>query len=458
MRIPSTSDLCQAHSNRAYDKMEVISDHIHELMDLYEWIFNLRAYLASLLAGYVTIGTDQTITGKKTFENLKAHVLNIANATEVLNEGYITTGYYNDSDPALIIHFTAYDDDVPYETRLYLVSKPGGNPYFVIPPTNANDNHSAVRLDYLKSILATLNDGSDGLADRISAIENQLANVLPLDGTPTEGSSKGVTSNGIWVAIQNAARGVLDNLPPFPVASTIQKGIMQVGDYLTVDNGVVGVDADALATYIRSQLNIDSSVSGGLLNYSSVELEVTSGSNIYDAEHQHFYPANGSEDGLPVDGSDTTKAYLGSNSGNGNVYLNPKPDTAASSVIGITNVKCTNLSTGASNYYIPLRTVIILTGLDVYLQSNQGGFAKLNTWTVKCWFRNRDYTLTSEDKIEINDQATAFIATRIATGNYPNNSETRVSVQPAGSQSAVPMGAGYYIISDDLYYDTGALS
>ena len=69
MRIPSTSDLCQAHSNRAYDKMEVISDHIHELMDLYEWIFNLRAYLASLLAGYVTIGTDQTITGKKTFEN-----------------------------------------------------------------------------------------------------------------------------------------------------------------------------------------------------------------------------------------------------------------------------------------------------------------------------------------------------------------------------------------------------
>ena len=65
MRIPSTSDLCQAHSNRAYDKMEVISDHIHELMDLYEWIFNLRAYLASLLAGYVTIGTDQTITGMK---------------------------------------------------------------------------------------------------------------------------------------------------------------------------------------------------------------------------------------------------------------------------------------------------------------------------------------------------------------------------------------------------------
>lgn len=464
MRIPSTSDLCQAHSNRAYDKMEVISDHIHELMDLYEWIFNLRAYLASLLAGYVTIGTDQTITGKKTFENLKAHVLNIANATEVLNEGYITTGYYNDSDPALIIHFTAYDDDVPYETRLYLVSQPGGNPYFVIPPTNADDDHSAVRLDYLNSILSTLNDGSDGLADRISALENKMNEIYPFDTEPTDGSTKGVTSGGVFDAIQSAINNIDFPETVFPVATTEQKGIMQVGEYLTVNNGLVGVDADALATYIRSQLNIDSSISGNLLTYSSVELEVTSGANIYDAEHQHFYPANGSEDGLPVDSSDTTKAYLGSNSGNGNVYLNPKPDTAASSVIGVTNVKCTNLSTGSSNYYIPLRTVIILTGLDIYLQSNQGGFAKLNTWTVKCWFRNRDYTLTSEDKIEINDQANALLATRIPTGTYPNpnanehTDDDRVSIRPAGSQSAVVTGAGYYIISDDLYYDTGDLT
>lgn len=263
MRIPSTSDLCQAHSNRAYDKMEVISDHIHELMDLYEWIFNLRAYLASLLAGYVTIGTDQTITGKKTFENLKAHVLNIANATEVLNEGYITTGYYNDSDPALIIHFTAYDDDVPYETRLYLVAQPGGNPYFVIPPTNADDDHSAVRLDYLNSILSTLNDGSDGLADRISALENKMNEIYPFDTEPTDGSTKGVTSGGVFDAIQSAINNIDFPETVLPVASTEQKGIMQVGDYLLVNNGLVSVDWATIKAYIdgaiTAQFNMNAS-------------------------------------------------------------------------------------------------------------------------------------------------------------------------------------------------------
>ena len=254
MRIPSTSDLCQAHSNRAYDKMEVISDHIHELMDLYEWIFNLRAYLASLLAGYVTIGTDQTITGKKTFENLKAHVLNIANATEVLNEGYITTGYYNDSDPALIVHFTAYDDDVPYETRLYLVSQPGGNPYFVIPPTNADDDHSAVRLDYLNSILSTLNDGSSGLADRIAALENKMGEIYPFDSEPTENSTKGVTSGGVFDAIQSAINGIDFPETVLPVATTSQKGIMQVGDYLLVNDGLVSVNWAAIKAYIDAAI------------------------------------------------------------------------------------------------------------------------------------------------------------------------------------------------------------
>ena len=458
MRIPSTSDLCQAHSNRAYDKMEVISDHIHELMDLYEWIFNLRAYLASLLAGYVTIGTDQTITGKKTFENLKAHVLNIANATEVLNEGYITTGYYNDSDPALIVHFTAYDDDVPYETRLYLVSQPGGNPYFVIPPTNADDDNSAVRLDYLKSILATLNDGSEGLADRIAALEDKMDAIYPFDTAPTEGSTKGVTSGGVFDAIQNAIDGIEFPATVFPVASASQKGIMQVGEYLTVDNGVVGVDADALATYIRSQLNIDSSISGGLLTYTHVDLEITRGANFYDSSLQHFFPSDGSESGLPVSTSDTTKAYLGSNEGNGNAYLTPKGDLSSNATIGSTNIKCTNLSTGASNYYIPLRTVIILNEMDVILPSNWGGFEDRRKYILRCWFRNRDYTPSSADLTEINDQANALLANHIAAGTH-DNSEENFSVGHYNPTNSEPYTyGGTYVLQTSDYYDTGALS
>lgn len=407
MRIPSTSDLCQAHSNRAYDKMEVISDHIHEIMDLYEWIFNLRAYLASLLAGYVTIGTDQTITGKKTFENLKAHVLNIANATEVLNEGYITTGYYNDSDPALIIHFTAYDDDVPYETRLYLVSKPGGNPYFVIPPTNANDNHSAVRLDYLNSVLSTLNDGSAGLADRIAALKNKMDTIYPFDSSPTEGSSKGVTSGGVFDAIQTAINGIDFPETVFPVATTEQKGIMQVGDYLTVNDGLVSINVASL----REAL--------GLGGVSSVDTWTSITANVV---------VGGGSDGRASrwDSSipwcnETTASFIKGQIGTTNSFLTPAIGYGFTDPINLTpeglqkgatigeTITCKNTSTNVIVKYVPVRTVGYLSSWDVSMGGTSQGGVRY-TVTICAFYRKNDYTLTAADIAEINAEATEFLS------------------------------------------------
>ena len=432
MRIPSTSDLCQAHSNRAYDKMEVISDHIHELMDLYEWIFNLRAYLASLLAGYVTIGTDQTITGKKTFENLKAHVLNIANATEVLNEGYITTGYYNDSDPALIIHFTAYDDDVPYETRLYLVSQPGGNPYFVIPPTNADDDNSAVRLDYLNSVLSTLNDGSEGLADRIAALENKMDAVYPFDTEPIEGSTKGVTSGGVFDAIQTAINGIdIPEIPEFPIATTEQKGIMQVGDYLTVNNGLVSIDVASL----REAL--------GLGGVSSVDTWTSISANvIVPVATQSGERADRWDSSIPWCG-ETTASFIKGQIGTTNSSLTPAieynfTDTTNLTPEGLhkgatigTTITCKNTSTNVVVKYVPVRTVGYLSTWDVSMGGNSEGGVRY-TVTICAFYRKSDYTLTEADIAEINAEADEFLS------NVPNT-------------PVIPYG---YTVT----YDTGALS
>ena len=410
MRIPSTSDLCQAHSNRAYDKMEVISDHIHELMDLYEWIFNLRAYLASLLAGYVTIGTDQTITGKKTFENLKAHVLNIANATEVLNEGYITTGYYNDTDPALIVHFTAYDDDVPYETRLYLVSRPGGNPYFVIPPTNANDNNSAVRLDYLKSILATLNDGSNGLADRISALEDKMNAIYPFDTEPTEGSTKGVTSGGVFDAIQTAINNIdFPEIPEtvFPIATTEQKGIMQVGDYLAVNNGLVSIDVASL----REAL--------GLGGVSSVDTWTSITANVVVGGSSNGR-ASRWDNSIPWC-NETTASFIKGRTGTTNSVLTPAIEYGFTDPTNLTpeglqkgaaigeTITCKNTSTNVIVKYVPVRTVGYLSAWDVSMGgTSQGGV--MYTVTICAFYRKSDYTLTAADIAEINAEAAEFLA------------------------------------------------
>jgi hypothetical protein len=430
MRIPSTSDLCQAHSNRAYDKMEVISDHIHELMDLYEWIFNLRAYLASLLAGYVTIGTDQTITGKKTFENLKAHVLNIANATEVLNEGYITTGYYNDSDPALIIHFTAYDDNIPYETRLYLVSRPGGNPYFVIPPTNADDDNSAVRLDYLRSVLATLNDGSAGLADRIAALENKMDAIYPFDSAPTESSSKGVTSGGVFDAIQDAINSIdIPEIPDvvFPVATTEQKGIVQIGNYLIVNDGLISIDVASLKEAL------------GLGGSSSVDTWTTLTATVGVPAGRR---AGRWDNSIPWC-NETTASFIKGQIGTTNSSLTPTveygfTDTTNLTPEGLhkgatigTTITCKNTSTNVVVKYVPVRTVGYLSAWDVSMGGNSEGGLKYGV-TICAFYRKNDYTLTAADIAEINAEADEFLS------NVPDT-------------PVIPYG---YTVT----YDTGALS
>ena len=440
MRIPSTSDLVQAHSNRAYDKMEVISDHIHEIMALYDWIFNLREYLATKLAMYVSLTKDELISGQKSFlKTLRAPTLRLTSIVESLtDESEFTIGEYN-GDPALLITFSQeIDDDTVVGTLALAINRATSTPYFAIPPTKADEDTSAVRLDYLNQVIAELDSGADNLKDRVLIIENKLADVLPFDSTPTEGSTKGVTSDGIYKAIDNAISNI--DFPDLPVATTEQKGIMQVGEYLTVNDGLVGVDADALATYIRSQLNIDSSINGSLLTYSFVTLGSSTTSTLE----------------LPVDGSNTTKAYLGRNSGNGNKYLEPVINLTSNAVVGSTEVKCSNLSTGSSNYYIPVRTIIILVGMEIGLPTNTSGFGSRYTWEIKCWFRNKDYILTSEDKTEINDQATEYLATRLATGTWfngrhydPTFNDSRVTIIPS---------TGSYTIHSDVYYDTGALS
>ena len=459
MRIPSTSDLVQAHSNRAYDKMEVISDHIHEIMALYDWIFNLREYLATKLAMYVSLTKDELISGQKSFlKTLRAPTLRLTSIVESLtDESEFTIGEYN-GDPALLITFSQeIDDDTVVGTLALAINRATSTPYFAIPPTKADEGTSAVRLDYLNQVIAELDSGADNLKDRVVIIENKLEDVLPFDSTPTEGSTKGVTSDGIYKAIDNAISNIDFPETVFPIATTEQKGIMQVGDYLTVSDGLVGVDADALTNYIRTQLNIDTAISGSLLTYTYVDLEIRRGENNYDSESDHFFPANGNENGLPVDNSDTTKAYLGGNKGNGNVYLTPKGNLSSTATIGSTNVKCTNLSTGASSFYIPLRTVIIFTEADIHLPSNQGGYSELRTYSLRCWFRNKDYTPTSDDLTEINDQANAFLATRIVPGTFSGNVTDHVSISPSGYSGAQYSSGNTWTLHDDDYYDTGAL-
>ena len=85
-RIPSTSDLCHAQSNKAYDKLAVISENIEELEALYNFIFDIQEYFRQLLTNYVHLHNDQTIDSIKTFTKpVRVQDINFYNVLDELD-------------------------------------------------------------------------------------------------------------------------------------------------------------------------------------------------------------------------------------------------------------------------------------------------------------------------------------------------------------------------------------
>ena len=230
---------------------------------------------------------------------------------------------------------------------------------------------------------------SDGIYDAIEAIK------VILDPTVTADSQNGVTSAGIYDFVTDAISGI--TFPTLPIASKTNKGIMQVGDYLTVNSGLVAVDIDAL----RDALGIGGF--SGTDSWSILDTTVSIGR----------LPTWGN---IPYFDA-TTKSFIKGRKGTTNTYLVPVVDYAltddghafASAGVDIgTTITCKNTSTGVINKYIPLRTVAYIATFDVSQGGNaQGGLAY--TLRICCFYKKSDYTLTSIDIAEINAEATAIL-------------------------------------------------
>ena len=434
MRCPSTSDLVQAHSNRAYDKMEVISDHIHELMELYEWIFNLREYLASKLAMYVSLQKDEFIQGQKSLlKTLRVPSLRLASIVENLtDEGNISIGTYN-NDPALLITFAQeIDDDTVVGTVAMAINRATETPYFAIPATKGDEGTSAVRVDYLNQVIATLGSGSDALAQRVKALEDKMDIVYPFDTEPTEDSTKGVTSGGVFDAIRDAIDGI--NIPEIPevvlpIATTEQKGIIQIGDYLTVDDGLVSIDVASLKNAL------------GLGGVSSVDTWTAITANVVVGGSSNGR-ASRWDNSIPWC-NETTASFIKGQIGTTNSSLTPVIEYGFTDTTNLTpeglkkgaaigeTITCKNTSTNVIVHYIPVRTVGYLSTWDVSMGgTSQGGV--MYTVTICAFYRKSDYTLTAADIAEINAEADEFLS------NVPDT-------------PVIPYG---YTVT----YDTGALS
>ena len=250
---------------------------------------------------------------------------------------------------------------------------------------------------------------SDGIYHAIEASK------IILDSTVTANSQHGVTSKGIYDFVTNAISGIDFPETVFPIASKSQKGIMQVGDYLTVDNGLVSVDIDAIKSYLGL-----TSITEEDVDYISMSLD-----QLYSGA------SNGAAN--PAWSSSST-SLLGNCLGAGNAFLEPhflittmgngeytlrknwgsgtsQNNSAYRDAVDIgTRFYCRNITTQVTKSYIPLRTVIVYNGVrNSGGGTEQGGIYWKNV-QIRAWFKAYDYTLTAEDKAAINADADAFAA------------------------------------------------
>lgn len=170
------------------------------------------------------------------------------------------------------------------------------NPTMSLVNTPVNDGpKEIVNVEYLNQALAPFNDALDALANRVKALEDLYDDHISAIVTDPNGNYRDVHTTihadvsdanlptcgavyqygkGISDAlnnridglpthndVQNAIQGAVGSLA-LPIASKNNRGIMQVGNGLTVDNGLVSIDTDTILGLIGVNLNTSSSSSG----------------------------------------------------------------------------------------------------------------------------------------------------------------------------------------------------
>lgn len=75
MRIPSTSDLVYAQTNKAYDKLAVLSENLDKLEEIYDFIFKYKEYIHTILESYIS--NNHLLGGETSPSALEKDVVNV---------------------------------------------------------------------------------------------------------------------------------------------------------------------------------------------------------------------------------------------------------------------------------------------------------------------------------------------------------------------------------------------
>ena len=210
MRPIPPSMNCQHQANTAYDKLAVISDNMPKLLEIEQFIFELKQWLRAYIDAvrnsldensFAKIAGNNIFTGINTFSNV--HLYN-GNIYWVDNEdntlAWIT---YDPTNQLLTLH--VHNSELTLSPNLACTV-----------PTNAEVDNSIVTYAFLHGLLeeleervsftkdTTITEGSNNIPTTDAVYQFVTANQfhLTLDNTVTQNSSNGVKSSGIYAALQ----------------------------------------------------------------------------------------------------------------------------------------------------------------------------------------------------------------------------------------------------------------
>lgn len=210
MRPIPPSMNCQHQANTAYDKLAVISENMPKLLEIEQFIFELKQWLRAYIDAvknsldensFAKITENNIFTGINTFADVHLYNGNIYWVDDEDNTlAWIT---YDPTNQLLTLH--VHNSELTLSPNLACTV-----------PTNAEVDNSIVTYAFLHGLLeeleervsftkdTTITEGSNNIPTTDAVYQFVTANQfhLTLDDTVTENSSNGVKSSGIYAALQ----------------------------------------------------------------------------------------------------------------------------------------------------------------------------------------------------------------------------------------------------------------
>ena len=282
MRPIPPSMNCQHQANTAYDKLAVISDNMPKLLEIEQFIFELKQWLRAYIDAvknsldensFAKIAGNNIFTGINTFSNV--HLYN-GNIYWVDNEdntlAWIT---YDPTNQLLTLHVN--NSELTLSPNLACTV-----------PTNAEVDNSIVTYAFLHGLLeeleervsftkdTTITEGSNNIPTTDAVYQFVTSNQfhLTLDDTVTQNSSNGVKSSGIYAALQELDNNLrtlisgLDDRISSINAETSKQDLYCIDQMFSKPSPEFTLENGTLYALLK--------VDGGLsFNYDNVQLQVS---------------------------------------------------------------------------------------------------------------------------------------------------------------------------------------